>query len=511
MKRGFREGLQTWIVTVTTPLRRAGENAGSARYHVREAPSLTMREITRNWALRFTVWLARANIIGGHFFSITTGHRAMLAPVQPFLRSTSGSPDTALPERANAERKPPRRHPLRRLWQRLPQHARSRIINRVSRIVAPLPDPAPRGGFPIAIAGLFSTMSGIGEGARLAYAALESAGMEPTAFDISAAFGQKEIEGQARRPIVPGTGGTLVVHHNAPFLPRALWALGRARVRGRRVVGYWAWDVPRIPESWRPSLRYLHEVWVPSELARTAVSSATDLPIHIVPHPLSPPVVTPNMRARLGLPPDALIVLTAFHMGSAFTRKNPLAAIDAFRRAFGDTPDRLLVIKVIDHGASPIARAALERAVAGASNVRLLNIMLPPADMAGLMDAVDIVLSLHRSEGFGLVPAEAMQLGKPVVATGWSGNMDFMTAENSAPVSYDMVPVQDPYDGAFLADGQLWADAHVDDAANWLRRLAAEPELRRRLGDTARADIARQLSPQSVARTVAKLLDAGKD
>ncbi len=212
------------------------------------------------------------------------------------------------------------------------------------------------------------------------------------------------------------------------------------------------------------------------------------------------------MRARLGLPGDALIVLTAFHMGSAFTRKNPLAAIAAFRRAFGDAPDRLLVIKLIDHGASPIARAALERAIAGASNIRLVNLMLPPADMSGLMAAVDIVLSLHRSEGFGLVPAEAMQLGKPVVATGWSGNMDFMNARNSAPVSYRLVPVQDPYDGAFIADGQLWADADVDDAADWLRRLAAEPAVapasrrsrpRRHRAATFAGDPLREPSPNS--------------
>ena len=130
--------------------------------------------------------------------------------------------------------------------------------------------------------------------------------------------------------------------------------------------------------------------------------------------------------------------------------------------------------------------------------------------MSGLMAAVDIVLSLHRSEGFGLVPAEAMQLGKPVVATGWSGNMDFMNAGNSAPVAYDMVPVQDPYDGAFISDGQLWAEASVDDAADWLRRLANDTDLRRRMGDTARADIARQLSPQSFARNVANLLEAGR-
>jgi len=441
----------------------------------------------------------------------------MLAPARPLFNvlARSGSSqapaaEPAAPGRDQAGHKPPRRHPLRRLWQRLPQHTRSQIINRVSRIIAPVPDRAPKGGMPIAIAGLFSTMSGIGEGARLAYDALESAGMAPSAFDISAAFGQKEIEGPARRPIVPGTGGTLVVHHNAPFLPHALWALGRARVRGRRVIGYWAWEFPRIPESWYPSFGYLHEVWVPSELARTAVASGTDLPVHTVPHPLPPPVVTPNMRARLGLPENVLIVLTAFHMGSAFTRKNPLAAITAFRRAFGDATDKLLLVKVIDHGASPIAREALGRAVEGAANIRLLNVMLPPADMSGLMAAVDIVLSLHRSEGFGLVPAEAMQLGKPVVATGWSGNMDFMNAGNSAPVAYTMVPVQDPYDGAFIADGQLWAEADVDDAANWLRRLAADPDLRARMGEAARTDIARQLSPQSVAQTVAKLLDAGR-
>ncbi|HUC50447.1 MAG TPA: glycosyltransferase [Xanthobacteraceae bacterium] len=425
-------------------------------------------------------------------------------------RSAPGATEAAVPERAETGHKPPRRHPLRRLWQRLPQHTRSQIINRVGRIVAPVPDRAARGGMPIAIAGLFSTMSGIGEGARLAYDALDAAGMQPAAFDISATFGQKEIEGPARRPIVPGTGGTLVVHHNAPFLPHALWALGRARVRGRRVIGYWAWEFPRIPESWYPSLRYLHEVWVPSGLARAAVVSGTDLPVHIVPHPLPPPVVTPNMRARLGLPEDVLIVLTAFHMGSAFTRKNPLAAIAAFRRAFGDALDRLLLVKVIDHGASPIAHEALHRAIEGAANIRLLNVMLAPPDMSGLMDAVDIVLSLHRSEGFGLVPAEAMQLGKPVVATGWSGNMDFMNAGNSAPVAYTMVPVQDPYDGAFIADGQLWAEPDVDDAANWLRRLAAEPDLRRRMGETARREIARQLSPQSVAQTIAKLLEAGQ-
>jgi glycosyltransferase involved in cell wall biosynthesis len=425
------------------------------------------------------------------------------APVPP-------SSASVLPERGQNLSAPPRRKALRRLWQRLPQSTRTQILANVSRLIAPLPDRAPRGGMPIAIAGLYSTASGIGEGARLAYAALEEAGMAPAAFDLSAAFGQAELHDvPARRAITPGSGGTLVVFHNGPFLPHALWALGRERIRGRRIIGDWAWEFPRLPQSWRPSLGYLHEIWVPSSFCRESIAAATDLPVHVVPRPLPSLPVTPNMRERLGLPADALIVLTAFHFGSAFVRKNPIAAIAAFRRAFGDAPDRVLVIKVVDHGATR-ARRQLEQAIAGASNIRVVDVILSPPDMSGLLDAADIVTSLHRTEGFGLVPAEAMRLGKPVVATAWSGTMDFMNANNSALVSYDLVPVEDPYDGAFVADGQLWAEANVDHAADWLSRLAADPGLRQRIGNAARADISRQLSPETVARTIANLIEAGK-
>jgi glycosyltransferase involved in cell wall biosynthesis len=214
------------------------------------------------------------------------------------------------------------------------------------------------------------------------------------------------------------------------------------------------------------------------------------------------------MRGKLGLPPDALVVLNVFHLGSAFSRKNPLAAIAAFRKAFGDAPDRVLAIKVIDNGAQ-WARRELDTAIAGAGNIRLIEGMLPEADMAGLMAAADIVISLHRSEGFGLVPAQAMALGKPVIATAWSGNLDFMTKNNSALVSYSLVPVRDP-EGVFAADGQMWADADVEEAAAWLRRLAGDTDLRANMGATAARDVAAQLSPRRFATAVAALIEAGE-
>jgi glycosyltransferase involved in cell wall biosynthesis len=402
----------------------------------------------------------------------------------------------------------PRRSALRRLWQRLPQNTRTQILFDVSRLLAPVPDANPRGGFPLGIAGLFSTASGVGEGARLAYAALDAAGYAPSAFDLSSAFGQVElIEGPRRRALAAGAG-SLIVHHNGPYLPHALWALGRARVRGRRIIGYWAWELPRLPAGWQASLRYLHEIWVPSTFTRDAVAAATDKPVHVVPHPLPPMAATPNMRGKLGLPVDALVVLNVFHLGSAFARKNPLAAVAAFRKAFGDRSDRVLAIKLIDNGAAG-ARRELDAAIAGAGNIRLIEGMLPEADMAGLMAAADIVISLHRSEGFGLVPAQAMALGKPVIVTAWSGNLDFMNKNNSVLVSYTLVPVHDP-EGAFQADNQKWADANVEEAAQWLRKLAGDTDLRARLGGAAAKDVAAQLSPNHFAKTVATLIEAGE-
>ena len=401
---------------------------------------------------------------------------------------------------------PPRRSALRRLWQRLPQNTRTQLLFDVSRMLAPLPDANPRGGFPIGIAGLFSTASGVGEGARLAYASLEAAGLAPTAFDLSPAFRQVELDEVARRrPVTPGAG-SLIVHHNAPYLPHALWALGRARVRGRRIIGYWAWELPRLPDGWQASMRYLHEIWVPSTFTRDAVAAATNKPVHVVRHPLPPTTATPNMRGKFGLPEQALVVLNVFHLGSAFARKNPLAAVAAFRKAFGERVDRVLAIKLIDNGAAG-ARRELNAAIAGAGNIRLIEGMLPEADMAGLMAAADIVISLHRSEGFGLVPAQAMALGKPVIATGWSGNLDFMNKNNSALVSYSLIPVRDP-EGAFQGDDQKWADANVDEAAEWLRRLAGNADLRTRLGAAAAKDVAAQLSPKHFAKAVAELVEA---
>jgi glycosyltransferase involved in cell wall biosynthesis len=241
--------------------------------------------------------------------------------------------------------------------------------------------------------------------------------------------------------------------------------------------------MPEVPPEWRPGLACVSQVWVPSHFTAAALEPLLPGRVRVVPPALAlvPPVASSLNRAAFGLPEAAVVVLVSFNLASSFARKNPFAAIAAFRGAFGDRPDRILVLKVghPEHAPADFARLAQ---MARAPNIRLETRMLAPEDRHALTACADIVLSLHRGEGFGLVLAEAMLLGKPVVATGWSGNTDFMDGTNAALVDYRLVPARD--DRAVYRG--LWAEPDAAQAAVLLRTLADDADMRRTLGERAR-------------------------
>ena len=286
-------------------------------------------------------------------------------------------------------------------------------------------------------------------------------------------------------------GAPLLLHVNSPLVPLALLRAPRSLVRGRRIIGYWAWELPTVSEAWRAGLPFVHEIWALSHFTADAfrawLPAGAPQSVRVVPIPLAvaPPRPAVLHRSAFGLPDDAVVVLVSFNLASSFERKNPLAAIAAFRQAFGERRDRLLLLKLGNpsHFAADFIR--LREAIAGAPNIRLETRTLPAADSHALTACADIVLSLHRSEGFGLVPAEAMLLGRPVVATGWSGNMDFMDEDSAALVSYRLVPARDPR-GVFEAPGAVWAEPDVADAVRHLVRLADDPAARAALGERGR-------------------------
>jgi glycosyltransferase involved in cell wall biosynthesis len=385
-----------------------------------------------------------------------------------------------------------RLHMLHRAWRMLPQGARRSALLQASAWLAPRPDrPAPvaRGG--IAVGGELDRPSGLGEGARLTLRALEALG----------------IPSWPVRPggAVPPAGAPLILHGNASSLPMMLVRLGRERVRGRRVIGYWSWELPVAPDSWRPGMEFVHEVWAPSHFTAAAFASLTAA-VRVVPHPVAvrPPAPSGLRRADFGLPADAFVTLVMFSLASSFERKNPLGAIAAHRAAFGGRSDRILFMHVTNPHHFPADFARLRAEAERTANVRLHTGDLSRADAEALMLCCDVLLSLHRSEGFGLVPAEAMMLGKPVVATDWSATTEYMDADSAALVPARLVPARDPR-GVYEAPGAVWAEPDLQAASSWLQRLAGDVELRERLGAAGRRAAQARLGPEKLADAVAAL------
>ena len=261
-------------------------------------------------------------------------------------------------------------------------------------------------------------------------------------------------------------------------MPGAVVQLGESCVRGRYNIGYWTWELSEFPDAWCKSLDFLDEVWCPSRFIQSAIAAKASNPVIHAPFAIemdsSPGAWS---RSRLGLPEDAFLFLFAFDFKSSFARKNPLACIEAFKKAFpGKNSPVALVIKSMDGAQFPQQLQALEESVRTDPRIVHMDRSLPWEGMNGLMRQCDSFVSLHRSEGIGLGMAQSMLLGKPVIATDYSGNTDFMHDGNACMVDCELVPVRE---GEYpFAKGQVWAEPDVDQAAWFMKRLLEQESFR---------------------------------
>jgi glycosyltransferase involved in cell wall biosynthesis len=360
---------------------------------------------------------------------------------------------------------------------------------------------------PVVVVGFHDAVLGLGDGVRAFSAALRQAGIEVIDWDISESFGhERRLTGGATKTPPAGVG-PVIVHLNPREMVQLVAMFGGAPFAGRRVIGYWAWELEHIPRAWSRAFRYVDEVWTPSQFVADAVLAAAPahVAVRVFPHLVSFLPRGRKDRARFGLPEDRFVVLTSFDVRSGFVRKHPLAALAAARGAAAQARGPMtLVCKIVGREGAPDLVEALEREADGAEDIRLIFDWLSGQDMADLIASADAVMSLHRSEGFGLLPAQAMLAGKPVLATGWSGNMEFMDAETSRLVDYDLVPVEDVQG---LYAGGHWAEPDVEDAARKLARLVDAPEEAAALGARARQGVLEKLDPEQWGRVAAVWLD----
>jgi hypothetical protein len=331
----------------------------------------------------------------------------------------------------------------------------------------------PIGRGPIIISGFFADGRGISRSAVLTANALERAGIAVIRHDITYVIDPA----RARASVVIPAGGVWIIHANPPEL---LVVLDQERELAAAIlyrIGYWVWELPQAPAEWLSTSRLLHEIWTPSQFSAGALARA-GAHVLVMPHAVTPEVAGTVVRC------DAPIRFGIFaDLRSGVARKNPLGSLAAYLAAFplGGTETEL-VIKLSGSSADPAIITLMRSVQASRTDLKIIDEHLVDDDLRRLLNSIDVVISLHRAEGFGLVLAEAMALGKAVVATAWSGNMEFMVAEDPAQaVPYRLIPVDD-------ASGQYrggeWAEPDLAAAAILIRRLAHNDGLRKDISRT---------------------------
>jgi hypothetical protein len=352
--------------------------------------------------------------------------------------------------------------------------------------------------FGVNVVGLLSSGTGMGAQVRGYRAALERLGVPVALIDVS------DLSESGRAVVSGANDVNLVCCDVASHF--AVWShLGAEFFRGRYNIGLWSWELPSFPEKWLDRFCYYDEIWAPTAFVASAIAPVSPVPVVRIPEVVETEAqgCRERGRQRLGVSPDEFTYLFIFNFHSRFQRKNPAAAIESFKAAFQPGEPARLIIKCTnaDFRPDPFSEMCTQ---AEGHRISILDGQWTPQEMLDLMAACDCYLSLHRAEGVGLTICDAMAAGKPVVATGWSGNMDFMSVSNSFPVRYQLVPLD--RDVGHYRAGELWAEPSQEHAAEMLRYVFDHCDEAALRGQIAKLDIAAGYSSSAVGEILARRL-----
>jgi glycosyltransferase involved in cell wall biosynthesis len=359
------------------------------------------------------------------------------------------------------------------------------------------------------IAGYFRGEMGIGEAARLLVRAAD---------DAQIPHATVMVEGSVHRQQHPFDDRAAGAHPyeinllcvNADMTPRFARDVGPAFFAGRHTVGYWFWEVDPFPAAMWDGFHHVDEVWTATDYMADILRAVGWRPVYTVPMPVPVPTFSPAItRTRLGLPEDRFLVLAIYDFLSIAPRKNPLGAIAAFTAAFAPDEGPVLVLKSINGHLRVPELEQVRMAAAGRPDIIVLDCYFSVEEKNALLGACDCQVSLHRAEGLGLTMAEAMSLGKPVIATGYSGNRHYMTPENSFLVDYAMEPI--PAGCLPYPAGGRWAAPDLDHAARLLREVYDRPADALRRARRGQADILDRHGVRTAAAAMTRRIEAIRD
>lgn len=346
-------------------------------------------------------------------------------------------------------------------------------------------------GFGVNLVGMLRSEKGGGVGVRGSRTCLDLAG-------IHTGFVNLPDEESLNNEGETGIGAqenpfSINLIHIPPFETPKLHRFGRSFFAGRTNIAYWAWELDEFPDSLHEYFRLFDEIWVPSHFVQKSLARFSPVPVVCVPHPVESEN-SPRHRWSQG----PMTFGFSFDFDSFYLRKNPDGLVRAFKNAFEGVPNVRLLIKTMRAEKYPKYKSALETLINGDARIFWTDQVASALEMKEWWQKIDVFVSLHRSEGFGLSLAEAMSRGLPTVATAYSGNLDFMNPENSLLVKAGRSILSENY-GPYPV-GATWAEPDLEDASTKLRWIFENRPAARKLGQRAHADIMRELSPRSIAK-----------
>ncbi|MGO9121789.1 MAG: glycosyltransferase family 4 protein [Desulfomonilaceae bacterium] len=352
--------------------------------------------------------------------------------------------------------------------------------------------------FGINIVGYMRSENGLGEAARGIARAAAHAGIHTALIDVSDCVLSRMAEDPPPAAASEARYDVNLIHVQPPEMITPLFALGN-RLRSKAYnIGYWFWETTDFPDTWIPAFDMVHELWVASSFCLEVFSRKSPVPVIRIPLCVEPIPAATLSREHFRLPPTGFLFLSMCDFFSTPERKNPMGAIEAFQRAFASRSEgAYLVLKVSNSGHRPEMQRLLRRMVKDDPTIILIDGYLNRPKLNALISCCDCLVSLHRSEGFGLPMAEAMYFGRPSIATGWSGNRDFMTMDNSLLVRYSLIPVS-AGKGPYADYEGFWADPDLDHAAHLMRKLAGDSSLAGELALAAQRTIRDDFSAAAV-------------
>jgi len=353
---------------------------------------------------------------------------------------------------------------------------------------------------------------GLGEGARCTARALTAAGVRVQWRDLPLAT---HVNDQPLAQAEPFQAAAIdLIHTNPNVLRQTDGIMQKIDLQSPLRIGFWAWELESFPIGWEAGFSGLDQLWCPSSFCASSLGLRSSIPVTPLPH-----LIDWDRAQRLRLLRSSSAskankifnCLFAFDFWSTVGRKNPHGVIDAFQLAFpmrrnwgSRTPEARLVLKLSSSAQFPDATEALQQRAQADQRIKLISNHLNNQEFDQLYREADVLVSLHRAEGFGLSLAEAMAAELPVVATGYSGNLDFMSTGSAELIPYKLTKISKT-EGDYRA-GELWAEPDLDAAAKAIRNLAENADYRKQLAKSGRKAVESNLNITKISNIVRERL-----